>query len=67
MNTRLAIPISFVYGVSMPIFSRKKPLAAGSIVPDLSLPDQHGIRRSLADYRGKKLVLFFYPKDDTPG
>ncbi len=51
----------------MPIFSRKKPLAVGSTVPELSLPDQHGTRRSLADYRGKKLVLFFYPKDDTPG
>lgn len=51
----------------MPIFSRKKPLAVGATAPDLPLPDQHGTPRSLADYRGKKIVLFFYPKDDTPG
>ena len=35
--------------------------------PDFSLPDQNGTVRSLADYAGKWLVLYFYPKDDTPG
>lgn len=35
--------------------------------PDFSLPDQNGTVRSLADYGGKWLVLYFYPKDDTPG
>ncbi|HEY1645566.1 MAG TPA: peroxiredoxin [Candidatus Saccharimonadales bacterium] len=35
--------------------------------PDFSLPDQDGVTRSLADYKGKWLVLYFYPKDDTPG
>lgn len=35
--------------------------------PDFSLPDQNGSRRSLKDYAGKWLVLYFYPKDDTPG
>lgn len=35
--------------------------------PDFSLLDQNGQARSLADYRGKWLVLYFYPKDDTPG
>jgi peroxiredoxin Q/BCP len=51
----------------MPIFSRKHPLSVGSPAPDIALPDQSGTVRSLADYRGKKIVLFFYPKDDTPG
>ena len=35
--------------------------------PDFSLIDSGGMNRSLNDYRGKWLVLYFYPKDDTPG
>ena len=35
--------------------------------PDFSLQDQDGKTHSLADYAGKWLVLYFYPKDDTPG
>jgi peroxiredoxin Q/BCP len=35
--------------------------------PDFSLPDQNGEVKSLKDYAGKWLVLYFYPKDDTPG
>ena len=35
--------------------------------PDFSLPDQDGIARSLSDYRGQWMVLYFYPKDNTPG
>lgn len=39
----------------------------GSPAPAFSLPDQAGVVRQLADYRGRWLVLFFYPKNDTPG
>lgn len=39
----------------------------GKPAPDFNLPDQQGKQHSLADYRGKWLVLYFYPKDDTPG
>jgi thioredoxin-dependent peroxiredoxin len=39
----------------------------GQSAPDFSLPDQDGKPRQLADYSGKWLVLYFYPKDDTPG
>lgn len=39
----------------------------GSPAPDFALPDQHGKSHALQDYRGKYLVLYFYPKDDTPG
>lgn len=35
--------------------------------PDFSLPDADGTIHSLRDYRGKWLVVYFYPKDDTPG
>lgn len=35
--------------------------------PDFSLPDQDGKTRSLKDYAGQWLVVYFYPKDDTPG
>jgi peroxiredoxin Q/BCP len=39
----------------------------GSIAPALSLPDQNGKIHSLVDYSGKWVLLYFYPKDDTPG
>ncbi len=35
--------------------------------PDFTLPGSDGQQHSLSDYRGKWLVLYFYPKDDTPG
>ena len=35
--------------------------------PTFSLPDQDGNTHSLTDYAGKKVLLYFYPKDDTPG
>jgi peroxiredoxin Q/BCP len=41
--------------------------AVGSAAPDFALPDQHGKLRQLSEWRGKWLVLYFYPKDDTPG
>lgn len=39
----------------------------GKKAPAFSLPDQDGKTHSLKDYAGKPLVLYFYPKDDTPG
>ncbi len=39
----------------------------GDAAPDFQLPDQDGVRHSLADFAGKWLVLYFYPRDDTPG
>jgi len=37
------------------------------ISPRLSLPDENGKKVSLKDFRGKNVVLFFFPKADTPG
>ena len=39
----------------------------GTKAPDFTLKNQEGNEISLSDYRGKKVVLYFYPKDDTPG
>jgi len=42
-------------------------LAAGQAAPDFELTDQAGQTHRLADYRGKNVVLYFYPKDETRG
>lgn len=42
-------------------------LQAGDKAPDFTLSDSDGNNISLGDFKGKKVVLFFYPKDDTPG
>lgn len=42
-------------------------LEVGTKAPSFSLPDQDGNVHTLEDYRGKKVVLYFYPKDNTPG
>lgn len=39
----------------------------GSIAPNFTLPDQYGKEHTLTDYRGQWVLLYFYPKDDTPG
>ena len=41
--------------------------AVGAMAPAFSLPDQNGQLRQLAEWRGQWVVLYFYPKDDTPG
>jgi thioredoxin-dependent peroxiredoxin len=42
-------------------------LNIGDKAPDFAIPDQDGIVHKLNDYQGRKLVIYFYPKDDTPG
>lgn len=39
----------------------------GSLAPSFSLLDQEGVTRSLEEYRGTYVLMYFYPKDDTPG
>jgi len=46
---------------------RGQELKEGSIAPDFVLPSSNGKQVKLSDYRGKNVVLYFYPKDDTPG
>ena len=42
-------------------------LKVGDKAPDFSLPSTEGTVVKLSDFKGKKIVLYFYPKDDTPG
>ena len=42
-------------------------LQVGQPAPDFTLTDQYGKQQSLADYAGQTILLYFYPKDDTPG
>lgn len=42
-------------------------LEIGTKAPDFALPDQNGEMHSLSDYKGQKVILYFYPKDNTPG
>ncbi len=42
-------------------------LEVGSSAPDFSLPDENGKMLKLSSLRGRRLVVYFYPKDDTPG
>src|SRR5688572_1325506 len=42
-------------------------LKAGDPAPDFALPDQHGTTVKLSDLRGQRVVVYFYPRADTPG
>ena len=42
-------------------------LETGTMAPEFSLPDHNGKMHSLADYRGRKVILYFYPADMSPG
>ena len=43
------------------------PIQANQPAPEFNLPDETGTMHSLADFHGKPVLLYFYPKDDTPG
>jgi len=49
----------------MPLFGKLPEI--GIVAPDFSLEDQSGQLHTLKDYKGNKLVLYFFPKADTPG
>jgi len=64
--------IAFVVGVALLLWrltahaNRNLP-KPGDAAPEFKLPDQHGTIRTNDEFRGKWLVLYFYPRDDTPG
>ena len=47
--------------------NKGKMLKPGAAAPDFMLPDETGEIRTLSHYRGKKVILWFFPKADTPG
>lgn len=51
----------------LPGWANADPLQAGAPAPEFALPDAAGKTRQLADWRGQWLVLYFYPRDNTPG
>ena len=42
-------------------------LEVGNLAPDFTLPDENDSLHTLSDYRGQRVVVYFYPKDDPPG
>ncbi|MFQ6676489.1 MAG: peroxiredoxin [Fidelibacterota bacterium] len=62
MKTVLAVLV----GVAM-LSGSDTTLAVGDTAPDFTLVDEQGKPHALSDYRGQKVVVYFYPKDDTPG
>src|SRR6202158_745916 len=64
----LLLAVALVLVVLVPrLLSRSATPTQGSNAPDFTLPSQEGSSVSLKDYRGKWVVLYFYPKDQTPG
>lgn len=53
--------------IAVPVIAEESEMNIGMPAPEFSLRDQNTVQRSLADYRGRWVVLYFYPKDDTPG
>lgn len=53
--------------ISCNLFSDEVHLNEGQPAPDFTLFDQHSRPHTLSLYKGKKVVIYFYPKDDTPG
>ncbi len=49
------------------LWSGSIPLNIGDQAPDFSLPDENGQIQTLSQYSGQNVVVYFYPKDDTPG
>ena len=63
----LLIVLAAVAVVVPRLLSRSSTPMTGTVAPDFTLPSQDGTSVSLKDYRGKWVILYFYPKDQTPG
>ncbi len=63
----IVIAFSIWAGISMNNTTHAESIEVGQPAPKFQLADQNGQTHSLKDYQGKWLVLYFYPKDDTPG
>ena len=65
MTGKLVVGLFVLLTLAFPVLAEVPKV--GSIAPGFSLSDQKGVVRSLAEWRGRWVVLYFYPKDDTPG
>jgi thioredoxin-dependent peroxiredoxin len=57
----------FVFALLISFMIQAQKLKVGDVAPDFTSKNEDGKTISLHDYRGKKVVLYFYPKDQTPG
>ena len=64
----ILLVVFFVGGLAL-VFANNQSvqLNVGDIDPDFSLKDQDGKVRKLSDYTGERLIVYFFPKADTPG
>ena len=68
MKKLFSFLLIFQIGFSLQVFSQNSEVVnKGTVAPDFSGKDQNGNTVSLTQYKGKKVVLYFYPKDGTPG
>jgi len=65
-RTILALTAAFAMAEMLSALPPDGP-AVGAPAPDFALSDQDGMIHTLADYSGRKVLVYFYPKDDTPG
>lgn len=63
---RLVLSLLIFSGVNM-LFAKNIELQLGDFAPNFALADDNGVEHRLSDYRGQPVVVYFYPKDDTPG
>jgi peroxiredoxin Q/BCP len=59
--------VSAITGLLKMLWRKPAMKNVGDPAPGFSVRDHTGVERSLSDYRGKTVVLWFYPKADTPG
>lgn len=59
--------LAFAYQPKTKTYSAMTELKTGDAAPDFAAQNQNGDTIRLSDFRGQKVVLYFYPKDDTPG
>lgn len=64
---RMLVMLFVLFLLPVAAFAAESMPRAGQMAPPFKLQDQHGQWQSLAQYRGQWLVLYFYPKDFTPG
>jgi cytochrome oxidase Cu insertion factor (SCO1/SenC/PrrC family) len=62
-----AAPVAAAPAADAAASAAEGPLAAGNLAPDFTVPAHDGTKVSLRGLRGGPVVLYFYPKDDTPG
>lgn len=67
MYSKLLAVVLLIGVFSMQTVAQKKQLKVGDKAPDFTSKDQDGKKIRLKDFKGKKVVLYFYPKDQTPG